>query len=296
MRELGVTMQVTKAVIPCGGMGTRFLPITKAVPKEILPIIDTPALAYIVSEAVDSGITDIVIVLGKGKTAIKKYFTPCPALEDTLMAAGKTALWEIVKKTTTMANITFVRQEKPLGSGDAVRKAQRFAGNDPFALAWGDDVIYAETPVIGQLAKAYEQTGTSILGVQKMDTDDIIKYGVVKEGKANGRLHECLAVVEKPPLDQLPGRLASLGRYVLTPEVFAALKKLETGVGGEFQFTDAVDALAKKGRLYAYEFEGRRYDMGDKFGSAQATVEYALRSREFGEQMRLYLKELGKTL
>ena len=289
-------MKVTKAVIPCGGMGTRFLPITKAVPKEILPIIDTPALAYIVGEAVDSGITDIVIVLGKGKTAIKKYFTPCPALEDTLMAAGKTALWEIVKKATSMANITFVRQEKPLGSGDAVRRAKQFVGTDPFALAWGDDVIYAQTPVLSQLIGAYEQTGTSILGVQAMYTDDIIKYGVVKEGKSEGRLHECLAVVEKPPLDQLPGRLASLGRYVLTSEVFGALKKLQTGVGGEYQFTDAVDALAKKGRLYAYEFEGRRYDMGDKFGAAQATVEYALRSEEFGDKMRKYLQDLAKTL
>ena len=289
-------MKVTKAVIPCGGLGTRFLPITKAVPKEILPIIDTPALAYIVGEAVDSGITDILIVLGKGKTAIKKYFTPCPALEDTLVAAGKTELWEIVKRATSMANITFVRQEKPLGSGDAVRRAKSFVGRAPFALAWGDDVIYAKTPVLSQLIGAYAQTGTSILGVQEMLTDDIIKDGVVKEGRAEGRLHECLAVVEKPPLDKLPGRLASLGRYVLTEEVFSELSKLKTGVGGEYQFTDAVDALAQKGRLYAYEFEGRRYDMGDKFGAAQATVEYALRSEEFGEKMRNYLKDLAKTL
>ncbi|MDE7395890.1 MAG: UTP--glucose-1-phosphate uridylyltransferase, partial [Clostridiales bacterium] len=197
-------------------------------------------------------ITDILIVLGRGKEPIKKYFTPSPALEDSLKAAGKTELWEIVKKTSSMANVTFVRQDKPLGSGDAVRKAARFAGNEPFALAWGDDLIFSEKPVMGQLIDAYGQTGTSILGVQAMYTYDIIKYGVVEEGKSEGRLHECLSVVEKPPLDKIPGHLASLGRYVLTSEVFAELAVLKPGLGGEIQFTDAVDALAKKGRMYDY--------------------------------------------
>ena len=288
--------KITKAVIPCGGMGTRFLPITKAVPKEILPVIDTPVLAHIVNEAVDSGITDILIVLGRGKTAIRQYFTPTPQLEDALMQAGKTEFLEIVKKTYNRAHISFVRQEKPRGSGDAVRKARKFTGNEPFALAWGDDLIYARTPVMRQLIDCFENTGKSVLGVQTVFTDDIVKYGVAQTGAQYGRAYECRAVVEKPPLDKLPSRLAALGRYVLTAEIYDEINAARPAAGGGLQVTDALNALCGKGGVYAYDFEGRRYDMGDKFGAVQATIEYGLRSPVFGESLRAYLQELCKTL
>ena len=288
--------EITKAVIPCGGLGTRFLPITKAVPKEILPVIDTPVLAYIVDEAIESGITDILIVLGRGKEAIKQYFTCDPELEDSLNKAGKHDLLAVVKKIASGVNVRFTYQEKPLGSGDAVRLARSFTGNEAFALAWGDDIIYSEKPVIGQLIAAYKNTGKSVLGVQSVLTDDIVKYGVAKVGENSGRTYDCFAVVEKPPINEIPSRLASLGRYILTPDIYAEIDRLTPSVGGELQFTDALNALCGKGRVCAYDFEGRRYDMGDKFGSVQATVEYALRSNEFGDEMKRYLKELTKTL
>ena len=284
--------KITKAVIPCGGMGTRFLPITKAVPKEILPIIDTPVLAHIVNEAVDSGITDILIVLGRGKSAIKQYFTPTPSLEEALQKAGKLEFLEIVKKTYSRANVSFIKQDKPRGSGDAVRKARKFTGNEPFALAWGDDLIFAEKPVMRQLIDAHEQTGKSILGVQTVPTDDIVKYGVAEVGEQNGRTYACRGVVEKPPLSRLPSRLAALGRYVLTPDIYRKIDGLRPDAGGEIQFTHALNELCKDGKVCAYDFEGRRYDMGDKYGAEQATVEYGLRSPEFGEKLRAYLTEL----
>ncbi len=287
--------KITKAVIPCGGMGTRFLPITKAVPKEILPVIDTPVLAYIVDEAIDSGITDIMIVLGQGKTAIKEYFSPSPALEEALEKAGKTEFLQIVRKTYSRANVVFALQEKPRGSGDAVRLARDFTGTEPFALAWGDDLVYARTPVMRQLIDAHGRTGKSILGVQTVESDDIVKYGVAKVGARDGRLYECLATIEKPPLDKLPSRLAALGRYVLTKEIYEEIDRVHPGAGGEIQFTDALNALCGKGCVCAYDFEGRRYDMGDKFGAVQATVEYGLRSPVFGERLRQYLAQLVET-
>lgn len=287
--------KITKAVIPCGGMGTRFLPITKAVPKEILPIIDTPVLAYIVNEAIDSGITDIMIVLGKGKSAIKSYFTPNPRLEESLTKSGKTEFLNIIKKTYSRANIVFARQEKPRGSGDAVLKAQKFTGSESFALAWGDDLIYSENPVIGQLATAHEQFGTSVLGVQTWPGDDIVKYGVAKVGEQEGRAYKCISIVEKPPLSEIPSRLASLGRYVLTPDIYEILKTTKMN-RGEIQFTDALNTQCSTTGVYAYDFEGRRYDMGDKFGSCQAVVEYGLRSEQFGESLKNYIKELAKRI
>lgn len=284
--------KVTKAVIPCGGMGTRFLPITKAVPKEILPIIDTPVLSYIVEEAIDSGITDIMIVLGRGKDAIKQYFTPSPQLEESLSAQGKTDLLKGVQKIYSRANIVFATQEKPLGSGDAVMQARKFTGDRPFALAWGDDLICSEQPVMGQLISAYETTGRSILGVQTLETDDIVKYGVAKVGERRGRIYDCLSIVEKPPLDALPSRLASLGRYVLTSDIYDRIAELKPGLGGELQFTDALNSQCRHSGVCAYDFIGRRYDMGDKFGSVQATVELGLKSPEFGDKLRAYLENL----
>ena len=288
--------KITKAVIPCGGLGTRFLPITKAVPKEILPVIDTPVLAHIVDEAIESGITDILIVLGQGKEAIREYFSPSPALEETLRKAGKLDFLATVQRTYGRANITFVRQEKPLGSGDAVRLAKPFTGPDPFMLAWGDDLIYAQTPVMAQLIGCFAQTGKSVLGVQTIEGDDIVKYGVARVGSHLGRAYECLSVVEKPPLDKIPSRLAALGRYVLTPAIYDEIAQLRPGKGGELQFTDALNALCATQGVYAYDFEGRRYDMGDKFGAVQACVEYGLRSDDMRDKLRAYLVGLCKTL
>lgn len=285
--------KITKAVIPCGGMGTRFLPITKAVPKEILPVVDTPVLAYIVDEMIASGITDVMIVLGRGKESIKQYFTPSPVLEQALEKAGKTEFLRIVRNTYSRANIVFAYQEKPLGSGDAVMKARDFTGQEPFVLAWGDDLIHASTPVAAQLIAAHEKTGKSVLGVQTVNTDDITKYGVAKVGSACGRTYDCLSIVEKPPLDRLPSRLAALGRYVLNPEIYGKIENLTPGAGGEIQFTDALNALCGAGGVCAYDFEGRRYDMGDKFGAVVATVEYALRSPEYGDRLRAYLADMA---
>ncbi len=290
-------MKITKAVIPCGGMGTRFLPITKAVPKEILPIVDTPVLSYIVDEAIDSGITDILIVINEQKEMIRRYFTPSYELEDKLLAAGKTEYLDVLRRIYSRANIVFTYQPKPLGSGDAVLQAEKFTGNDPFALAWGDDLIVNDTdPVIGQLTRAYEKYGCSILGVQRLDTDDIVKYGVAKISEDDGRGHKCEAIIEKPSLDALPSRLTSLGRYVIDSNIYDAIRSTPNGKGNELQFTDALNALCGKSGVWAYEFEGKRYDMGDKLGAVKATVEFALRNREFGEPFRAYLKELGKTL
>ncbi len=289
-------MKITKAVIPCGGMGTRFLPITKAVPKEILPVVDTPVLGYIADEAINSGITDVLIVLGHGKEAIKEYFSPAPALEEKLIASGKTEYAELIKRIYSRANISFVYQEKPRGSGDAVYLAKSFTGNEPFCLAWGDDLIVGEKPVMGQLSAAYEELGTPILGVQKFMGDDIVKYGVAKISESRGRAHKCEGIVEKPALSEIPSRLASLGRYVLDSRVYGEIEKTPVGKGGEYQLTDTLDLMCKTSGVYAYEFEGKRYDMGDKFGAVQATVEFALKSGEFGTRFKEYLKNLVKYL
>lgn len=286
---------ITKAVIPCGGMGTRFLPITKTLPKEMLPVIDTPVLSFIVEEAVKSGISDVLIIINEKKKDIKKYFTPDPELEDTLSAAGKTTYLQRLKNIYSMAEISFAYQPKPLGSGDAVMRAQPFTGSEPFCLSWGDDLICAEPPVMAQLKGAFAATGKTTVGVQRMDSDEIVKYGVAKIERSEGRLHKLSGIVEKPSADALPSRLASLGRYVLTPGIYDALKKTPVGLGGEIQFTDALKIMCGEG-VYAYEFEGKRYDMGDKFGAMQAITEFALKNDEIGKRYLSYLKDLAAKL
>ncbi len=289
-------MKITKAVIPCGGMGTRFLPITKAVPKEILPIVDTPVLSYIVDEAIESGITDILIVINSQKEMIKNYFTPSNELEDKLLSAGKTEYLEILKKIYSRANITFAYQPTPKGSADAVLQAEKFTGDEPFCLAWGDDLILGEPPVMSQLANAYEKYGASILGVQKVLTDDIVKYGVAKISESDGRAHKCEGIVEKPALSEIPSRLTSLGRYALDKNVYEAIRNTKPGKGGELQLTDSLNDMCSKSGVYAYEFEGKRYDMGDKLGSLIATVELSLKNAEYGERFKTYLKDFVKNL
>ena len=287
--------KITKAVIPCAGMGTRFMPITKAVPKELLPVIDTPVLSYIVNEAKESGVTDVLIVISPQKEEIKRYFTRDEELERKLLTAGKEDVVQLLRGITDGLNVCFAYQNEPKGSGDAVLKAKEFVNGEPFYLAWGDDLIDG-MPVMKQLGEAYEKTNTSIVGVQVMDSDDIVKYGVCKVKSSDGRLHELSDIVEKPAIDKIPSRLASLGRYALSPTIFDFIEKTGVGKGNELQFTDALATLCKESKLYAYEFEGKRYDMGDKFGAMQAYTEFALKSEEFGEKYREYLKNLAKDL
>lgn len=289
--------KITKAVIPCGGMGTRFLPITKAVSKEILPVVDTPVLAYIVDEAIESGITDILIVLGKDKNDIKKYFKPNSELEDKLLAAGKVAEYEMLKRIYAKANIDFTVQSQPKGSADAVYQAKGFTGGDDFVLSWGDDLIVGETPVMRQLMDAFYTVGKSILGVQKYPGEDILKYGVIKSESDEGRLHKCAGIVEKPEtLADAPSDMASLGRYILTKDVYHAITETKTGKNNELQLTDTLNDMCLTSGVYAFEFEGKRYDMGDKFGALKATVELSLYGKSYSDDFKQFIKELAAKL
>jgi len=294
-KEVLMLNSITKAVIPCGGLGTRFLPITKAVPKELLPVIDTPVLGHIVLEAVESGITDILIIQAPGKEAIEKYFTDAPILEKKLLESGNLEAAEILKKITKGANFNFVVQESPRGSGDAVLHAEKFVAGEPFVLALGDDLIYSKEPVCGQLIQAYNKKKASILGVQSVLTDNIVNYGVADIGGlelGSDRCAKLKGIVEKPPLNKLPSRLAALGRYILTSNIFDVIRRTPVGKNGEQQLTDSLNIMAKMDNLYAYDFIGTRYDMGDKFGSVCAIVEYALRDKNFGGKFREFIKTI----
>ncbi|MCL1945371.1 MAG: UTP--glucose-1-phosphate uridylyltransferase [Firmicutes bacterium] len=283
--------KVTKAVIPCAGLGTRFLPITKSLPKELLPVIDKPILQYILDEATQSGIVDVLLVINQSKMAIKNYFSPDFALVSKLQDVGKVKEAELIQQLNNKVNIVFEYQEKPKGSGDAVLYAKKFVGNSPFALAWGDDLMAAKEPVMGQLAVAYEQFGTTIVGVQQILNDDIVKYGVPAVSQQQGRNYQCTEIVEKPPLDKIPSRLASLGRYILHNEIFdEIINSANQNKHNELHLTTALNSLASKGRLWAYDFEGLRFDMGDKLGSCKAIVHFAL--QRYGDDFKQYLKEL----
>lgn len=279
-------MPIKKAIIPCGGMGTRFLPVTKSVAKEILPIIDTPVLSYIVDEFVESGIDQILIILGKGKEAIREFFTPSPALEKAL--AKKPLLLELVRKINKTAEIRFAVQPEPKGSGDAVLKAREFTGNDAFVMANGDDLIVADVPATKQLCDAYDGEQKLVVGVQSVPPECTHMYGVINPTRTVGKKVYCCGITEKPKSDP-PSLLAALGRYVLTPEIYGYIERLPD-TGGEIGLTDAICDMMKDGKVYAYEFDGRRYDMGDKFGAITATVDFALKRPEFGDRLRAYLK------
>ena len=283
-------MKIRKAIIPCGGMGTRFLPITKALPKELLPVIDTPVLAYIVEEIVDSGIDEILIILGKGKDAIKEYFTPNKKLEKAL--EKKPELLELVRDINRRAEIRFGLQKEPRGSGDAVMQAREFTAGEPFCMSNGDDLIVSDVPVTKQLCDAYEKTQGLILGVQQVAAEETSKYGIIVPKKMEGKTVWCDGIVEKPKSDP-PSRFAALGRYVLTPDVYEYIERTKP-VGGEIQLTDAICGMMKDNKVYAYEFDGRRYDMGDKFGALTATVDFALRRAEFKDKLKGYIKALLK--
>ena len=281
-------MKIRKAIIPCGGRGTRFLPITKAVAKEILPIIDTPVLAYIVDEIIDSGINEIMIVLGPGKEDIRSYFTENAELEAALK--DKPELLELVRKINRGADIRFAVQEVPRGSADAVMLTREFAAGEPFCMSNGDDLMVSDIPVTKQLMAAYEQSDGVIMGVQQVEVGETSKYGIIKPKEIIGRRVICDGIIEKPKSNP-PSRYAALGRYVFTPEIFDYIERMEEK-DGEYNVTNAIADMMNDGKVYAYEFEGKRYDMGNKFGALTATVDFALKNAELKDKFKAYLKDM----
>lgn len=289
-------MKIRKAVIPAGGFGTRFLPATKAVPKEMLPIVDTPTIQYIVREAVGSGIEDIIIVTGRSKRAIEDHFDRSAELEDLLEKKHKRRLLEEMRGINHMANMIYVRQQEALGLGHAVLTAKPAVGDEPFAVLLGDDVVEGKRPALAQLLHVYEERKGCVVGVQRVAHEETRKYGVIRGRQLEDRVYEVAGLVEKPDPDEAPTDLAVLGRYVLTPEIFDVLEHTERGVGGEIQLTDALNEMAGRAPLHACEFEGRRYDIGDKLGFLQATCEFALRNTELRAPFAAYLQKLAKDL
>lgn len=290
-------MKVRKAVIPAAGLGTRVLPATKSMPKEMLTIVDKPAIQYIVEEAVSSGITDILIITNRGKGIIEDHFDRSPELEERLLASGKEDVYEQVVSISKLANIYFVRQKETKGLGHAVNCARSFVGNEPFAVLYGDDVIIGDDPACGQLIRAYEKYGKAVLGIKSVPEDAISKYSSLKVDHLEENLYSCTDMVEKPKTkEEVLSLYSILGRCVLTPDIFDILDNTAPGAGGEIQLTDAMKTLAQTVGMTGVDFTGKRYDMGDKLGILQATVEIALQNPVLGSDFRSYLKELSKTL
>jgi UTP--glucose-1-phosphate uridylyltransferase len=289
--------RVRKAVFPAAGLGTRFLPATKAQPKEMLPLVDKPIIQYGVEEALASGCDQIIIVTGRGKSAIEDHFDVSYELEKMLEERGKTDLLTIVRQISDMIHVAYVRQKEAMGLGHAVLMARELVGDEPFAVLLADDVIDAEVPCLRQMIDLYEQTGASVLATQVVEGPGISAYGVLDPKPSNGnlgdRVYEVANLVEKPRPEQAPSKLAIVGRYVLTPAIFEMLDKTPLGSGGELQLTDGIRMLLQREKVYGYRFEGKRHDAGDKLGFLQATVELALKRQGLGEQFREYLKKLS---
>ncbi|MDQ0857138.1 UTP--glucose-1-phosphate uridylyltransferase GalU [Bacillus sp. V2I10] len=290
--------KVRKAIIPAAGLGTRFLPATKAQPKEMLPIVDKPTIQYIIEEAVASGIEDIIIVTGRGKRAIEDHFDKSYELEETLAKKGKFEQLKEVQEISKLANIHYIRQKEPLGLGHAIACASRFIGNEPFAVLLGDDIVNSpEKPCLKQLIDVYERYTSSVIGVQQVPNEDVSKYGVISisNGEIENKVFHIDNLVEKPKLEEAPSNYAIMGRYILRPEIFNILKNLEPGAGGEIQLTDAIKKLNELQMVVGCEFEGQRYDVGDKLGFIKATVEFALERNDLKLQIVDYLKSVLKT-
>lgn len=291
-----MTMKVRKAVFPAAGLGTRFLPATKAQPKEMLPIVDKPIIQYGVEEALAAGCDQIIIVTGRGKQAIEDHFDVSYELEKMLEERKKTDLLQIVRQISDMIHVAYVRQKEALGLGHAVLMARELVGNEPFAVLLADDVIDAEVPCLKQMMEVFEQTQCSVIATQIVEGPAISSYGVLgvepADGRFNKRLFEIKNMVEKPKQADAPSNLAIIGRYILTPTVFETLSETPLGAGGELQLTDGMRLLLKREKIYAYVYEGRRHDTGDKLGFLKATVEFALKREGLGEEFRRYLKEL----
>lgn len=283
-------MLVRKAIIPAAGLGTRFLPATKAQPKEMLPIVDKPTLQYIIEEAINSGIEEILIITGRNKKSIEDHFDKSVELELELEAKGKQELLDEVRKISDMVNIHYIRQKEPKGLGHAIHCAKSFIGNEPFAVLLGDDIVYAEKPCLKQMVEVYDEYKTTILGVQDVKDTDVDKYGIISGMKIEDRVFKVKGLVEKPKVGEAPSNIAILGRYIINPAIFEILEHTEPGKGGEIQLTDALKELAKQEAMYAYNFEGKRYDVGDKAGFLMATVEFALRRDNLKDGFMEYLK------
>ena len=284
--------QVRKAVFPAGGLGTRFLPATKAVPKEMLALVDKPIIQYGVEEAIASGIEHIIFITGRGKSSMEDHFDISYELDATLQKKGKKELLELSRKISSLARVSYVRQKEPLGLGHAVLCAKELVGDEPFAVILPDDVIDAQTPCIKQMIDVYNERQGSVLATMTIEGPSISAYGVLagSQDPANERIYECTGMVEKPKFEVAPSKQAIIGRYILTPRVFSTLEKTGYGAGGELQLTDGILGLLEFEKVYGYTFEGKRFDAGDKFGMLQATVEFALNRPEFGAKFREYLK------
>jgi len=287
---------VRKAIIPAAGLGTRFLPATKALAKEMLPIVDKPTIQFIIEEALASGIEEIVIVDGKSKRSIEDHFDSNPELENNLREKGKLELLEMVEETTDI-NLYFIRQSHPRGLGDAVLTAKAFIGDEPFVVLLGDDIMQDEVPLTKQLIERYEQTGESTLAVMGVPHEQVSEYGVINpEEQVEDGLFRVSNFVEKPKPEDAPSDLAIIGRYLLTPEIFEELERTEPGKGNEIQLTDAIDSLNKRQHVYAHQFMGKRYDVGSKIGFLTTNIEFGLEHKQTGEDLKRYIKDLAKTL
>jgi UTP--glucose-1-phosphate uridylyltransferase len=284
--------KVRKAIIPAAGLGTRFLPATKAMPKEMLPIVDKPTIQYIVEEAIESGIEDIIIVTGKGKRAIEDHFDHAFELEQNLLEKEKFELLEKVKQSSKLADIHYIRQKEPKGLGHAVNCAKKFIGDEPFAVLLGDDIVQAETPCLKQLIEKYEETTASIIGVQQVPENETHRYGIIEPSSSFNNLYGVKNFVEKPKQGTAPSNLAIMGRYILTPEIFHFLDVQQIGAGGEIQLTDAIQKLNQYQRVFAYDFEGTRYDVGEKLGFIMTTIDFALKDKEISKQLLPELENL----
>ncbi|MBO8169825.1 MAG: UTP--glucose-1-phosphate uridylyltransferase GalU [Thermoanaerobacteraceae bacterium] len=283
-------MKVRKAIIPAAGLGTRFLPATKAQPKEMLPIVDKPTIQYIIEEAIESGIEEILIITGRNKRAIEDHFDRSIELELELEKKNKKELLSLVKDISNMVNIHYVRQKEPKGLGHAINCARSFVGNEPFAVLLGDDIVHADNkPCLKQMIEVYEEYKTTVLGVQEVSKEDVNKYGIVEGKHIEGRVYKVKGLVEKPSVEEAPSNVAILGRYIINPSIFEILEHTKPGKGGEIQLTDALKELAQREAMYAYNFEGKRYDVGNKLGFLEATVEYALRREDLRDEFFKYL-------
>lgn len=285
-------MRIRKAIIPAAGLGTRFLPATKAMPKEMLPIVDKPTIQYIVEEAVASGIEDIIIVTGKGKRAIEDHFDNSFELEYFLSDKSKWDLLNEVQKSSNLADIHYIRQKEPRGLGHAIWCARKFIGDEPFAVLLGDDIVESDEPCLKQMIDVYNEEKASIVGVQPIPWEEVSRYGVVDGIKVRDRVYESRQLVEKPPVGHSPSNLAIMGRYILTPAIFDILNDQQEGVGGEIQLTDAIARLGERERILAYHFDGLRHDVGERLGFIKTSIHYALQREELHDDLLKYLAEL----
>lgn len=285
-------MKIRKAIIPAAGLGTRFLPATKAMPKEMLPIVDKPTIQYIVEEAVASGIEDIIIVTGKGKRAIEDHFDYSFELEHNLTEKKKWGLLNEVRKSSEMADIHYIRQKEPKGLGHAIWCARKFIGDEPFAVLLGDDIVEADVPCLKQMIDVYEEYKASVVGVQPVDWNEVSRYGIVDPSALQERVYLANKLVEKPEVGKSPSNLAIMGRYILTPKIFSILEEQQVGVNGEIQLTDAISRLGETEKILAYNFEGMRHDVGEKMGFIKTTIHYALENPELSDELLQYMTDV----